>query len=137
MLEVSFYPLQRDFLILIVRFCSIDLSERKGKKREVCQLRVNTESCFPVMNTKMLIRFYSEAFNIHNLCAVFFSVSVAIGWYIMLSCCIQASCLSQLHCISHCFCSTCMHIECSVPSLRTCWLSGDEDSSFPILKQMS
>lgn len=40
---VSFYPLQRDFLILIVCFCSIDLSEKKRKKRKVCKSRANIE----------------------------------------------------------------------------------------------
>lgn len=68
----SFYPLQCNFLILIVCFCSIDLSERK--KTEACQLRVNSKSCFPVMDTKMLIWLYGKASDIHNLYAVFLSV---------------------------------------------------------------
>lgn len=79
---VSFYPLQRDFLILIVCFCSIDLSEKKRKKRKVCKSRANIERHFSLCYYRQVQRpshsqlhsFISHCFGTVCICIKYFEL---------------------------------------------------------------
>lgn len=97
----------------------------KRKKRKVCQLGVNTVSCFPVMDTKTLICFMVK------LLSFIIYMQYFLCRHTTLSCCIKTfmfiTALSNFSLFLHY-----MHVyEYSVPSLNT--YKEQKTFCFPIL----